>query len=98
MSLFSFLFVLCVFFLVEFLVMLFLGFVFHFFQTGAPWFSCLAGPKTCVCLTQPFAVSAFSSSHQPLQEKKDGAPEKLTPETMAFSGCSITSGLGRPAI
>ncbi|CAL1163717.1 unnamed protein product [Cladocopium goreaui] len=30
-----------------------------------------------------------------VKEKKDGAPEKLTPETMAFSGCSITSGVGK---
>ena len=30
-----------------------------------------------------------------VKEKKEGAPEKLTPETMAFSGCSITSGVGK---
>jgi len=50
-----------------------------------------------------FKVSEMALTGEPddvaktskVKEKKDGQPEKLTPETMAFSGCSITSGLGR---
>ncbi|CAK9049047.1 unnamed protein product [Durusdinium trenchii] len=49
-----------------------------------------------------FKVSEMALTGEPddvaktskVKEKKDGAPEKLTPETMAFSGCSITSGVG----
>eukprot|EP00435_Cladocopium_sp_Y103_P010272 s1159_g2.t1 len=50
-----------------------------------------------------FKVSEMALTGEPddvakthkVKEKKDGAPEKLTPETMAFSGCSITSGVGK---
>eukprot|EP00438_Fugacium_kawagutii_P006217 Skav219205 [mRNA] locus=scaffold537:89353:95308:+ [translate_table: standard] len=49
-----------------------------------------------------FKVSEMALTGEPddvakthkVKEKKDG-PEKLTPETMAFSGCSITSGVGK---
>uniref|UniRef100_A0A7S2Q8H1 P-type sodium-transporting ATPase4 n=1 Tax=Zooxanthella nutricula TaxID=1333877 RepID=A0A7S2Q8H1_9DINO len=30
-----------------------------------------------------------------IKVKKDGEPEKLTPENMVFSGCSVTNGKGR---
>eukprot|EP00434_Breviolum_minutum_P006201 symbB.v1.2.005468.t1/scaffold260.1/size426026/19 len=50
-----------------------------------------------------FKVSEMALTGEPddvakthkVKEKKEGAPEKLTPETMAFSGCSITSGVGK---
>ncbi|CAJ1449453.1 unnamed protein product [Effrenium voratum] len=49
-----------------------------------------------------FKVSEMALTGEPddvaktarVKEKKEGQPEKLTPETMAFSGCSITSGTG----
>jgi len=49
-----------------------------------------------------FKVSEMALTGEPddvtktskVKEKKEG-PEKLTPETMAFSGCSVTSGAGR---
>merc|ERR1719434_459473 len=33
-----------------------------------------------------------------LKFKKPGEPEKLTPENMVFSGCSVTNGKGRGVV
>jgi len=50
-----------------------------------------------------FKVSEMALTGEPddvtktarVKAKKEGQPEKLTPETMAFSGCSVTSGVGK---